>query len=56
MRPWHHPYFWPVVLVVLGVYFLLSNLGWLRWLEPKVVWPVLLIALGVWLLLRRARP
>ena len=56
MRPWNHRYFWPIVLVVLGVYFLLNNLGKLGWLEPKIVWPVVLIAIGVWLLLRRARP
>ena len=52
---WRHQYFWPVVLIVLGVYFLLSNLGWLKWLEPKIVWPVVLIALGAWLLVRRSR-
>jgi hypothetical protein len=52
---WRHQYFWPGVLIVLGVYFLLNNLGWLGWLEPKYVWPVVLIALGVFLLLRRAR-
>jgi hypothetical protein len=56
MRPWNHQYFWPGVLIVLGVYFLLNNLGWLWWLDPKYVWPVLLIGLGVWLLYRRSRP
>jgi hypothetical protein len=39
------------VLIVLGVLFLLSNMGWAwhihRW------WPVLLIGLGVWLFIRR---
>jgi ABC-type tungstate transport system substrate-binding protein len=54
-RYWRREYFWPTVLVVLGVYFLLNNLGWLGWLEPKIVWPVLLIALGAWLIIRRAR-
>jgi cadmium resistance protein CadD (predicted permease) len=52
---WHHQYFWPAVLIVLGVYFLLNNLGFLWWLEPRIAWPVVLIALGVWLLLRRSR-
>ncbi len=52
---WRREYFWPSVLVVLGIYFLLNNLGVLWWLEPKIVWPVLLIALGVWLIMRRAR-
>lgn len=53
---WRHQYFWPAVLIVLGVYFLLNNLGFLWWLEPKIVWPVVVIALGVWLLVRRSRP
>jgi hypothetical protein len=56
MSFWRHQYFWPSVLIVLGVYFLLNNLGVLWWLEFKFVWPVLVIGLGVWLLLRRSRP
>jgi hypothetical protein len=55
MTFWRHQYFWPVVLIVVGAYFLLSNLGLLKGLEPKVVWPVLVIALGIWLLVRRSR-
>jgi phage shock protein C len=55
MSPWRREYFWPLVLVVLGVYFLLNNLGLLDWLRPEVAWPVLLIALGGWLIIRRAR-
>ena len=56
MSFWRHQYFWPSVLIVLGVYFLLDNMGLMGWLHPEVVWPVLLIALGVWLLVRRSRP
>ena len=52
---WRREYFWPAVLVVVGVYFLLNNIGALWWLEPKYVWPVLLIGLGVWLIYRRSR-
>jgi hypothetical protein len=55
MRFWHHQYFWPAVLVVLGLYFLLNNLGLLEWLKPEIVWPIVLIALGVWLIIRRSR-
>ncbi len=54
-RPWRHELFWPVVLVVLGVYFLLNNLGLLTWLRGDIVWPVVLIALGVWIIVRRSR-
>jgi hypothetical protein len=52
---WRRDYFWPALLVLVGVYFLLNNLGWLEWLKPEIVWPVALIALGVWLIIRRSR-
>ncbi len=55
MNYWRREYFWPAVLIVLGLYLLLSNLGWLTWLRGDLVWPLLLIALGLWLILRRAR-
>jgi len=50
---WRREYFWPAVLVVLGVYFLLNNLNLLGWLRFDIVWPILLIVLGVWLIVRR---
>ena len=53
---WRKDYFWPVVLVLVGVYFLLNNLNLLWWLRFDVVWPVLLILLGAWLIIRRRRP
>jgi hypothetical protein len=56
MNLWRREYFWPVVLIVIGLYFLLSNLQLLSWLHADVVWPLILIAIGVWLILRRARP
>ena len=52
---WRKEYFWPTVLVVVGVYFLLSNVGLLEWLRFDIVWPVLLILLGAWLIIRRQR-
>jgi hypothetical protein len=55
VRYWRREYFWPALLVVAGVYFLLYNLGLLEWLKPEIVWPVVLIALGVWLIIRRSR-
>jgi len=54
-RFWRHELFWPAVLIVLGLYFLLSNMGLLSWLRGDLVWPLLLVALGLWLILRRAR-
>jgi len=50
---WRKEYFWPAVLVLVGVYFLLNNLNLLGWLRFDVVWPILLILLGVWLIVRR---
>jgi hypothetical protein len=55
MKIWHRAYFWPVVLILLGIYFLLRNTGLLNWLQADIVWPVLLIILGVWLIARRTR-
>lgn len=54
MNVWRREYFWPAVLIVIGLYFLLNNLGWLTWLRGDLVWPLLVIALGLWLILRRA--
>jgi hypothetical protein len=54
-RPWRSQLFWPVVLVLAGVYFLLRNLGFLEWIRPEVFWPIVLIVLGVWLIARRVR-
>jgi NhaP-type Na+/H+ or K+/H+ antiporter len=48
--------FWGgIVLVLVGVYFLLLNLGFLNWLSFDIVWPVVLIAIGVYLVVRRLR-
>ena len=55
MKYWRREYFWPAVLVVLGVYFLLNNLGLLNWLDWNIAWPVILIALGLYLVVRRLR-
>ena len=54
-EPWRSQLFWPAVLIVVGLYFLLRNLGLLDRLPPDVVVPVLIIALGVWLIARRVR-
>jgi cell wall-active antibiotic response 4TMS protein YvqF len=52
---WRRDYFWPALLIVAGIYFLLRNVGLLDWLRGDIVWPILLIALGAWLIVRRAR-
>lgn len=45
----------PVILIVIGVLFLLSNLGWLPRLGPLFAqwWPLILIVVGVSMLARR---
>ena len=42
-----------IILIVLGAYFLLANLGIFTNIHWEIVWPVILIALGLLLLLRR---
>ena len=50
---------WPIVLILLGVLFLLHNLGFLQWRELRVFlgtwWPVILIAVGAAQLARRRK-
>jgi hypothetical protein len=50
---------WPIILIVVGVLFLASNLGYLQWAELRGVlatwWPVILIAVGVEQLVRRMK-
>lgn len=44
-----------IVLIVVGLLFLLSTLGWLNFDWIARGWPLLLLLAGVWLLIRRAR-
>lgn len=46
----------PVLLIILGGLFLLSNLGLVRLEEILRFWPAALILLGVWMLYERMRP
>ena len=50
---WRREYFWPVLLIVIGVFFLLNNVGAFDRIPFGIVWPVLVILLGVWLIIRR---
>jgi len=43
------------LLIVAGAYFLLTNLGLLKWLSWDLVWPVVLIGIGLYLVIRRLR-
>lgn len=44
-----------IVLIILGALFLVSNLGWLWWLNWRLAWPAVLIAVGLLLLWNRTR-
>jgi TM2 domain-containing membrane protein YozV len=45
----------PAVMIVLGVIFLLNNLGVLRFSQIFRFWPIALIGLGVYMLIERSR-
>lgn len=42
------------LLVLLGLYFLLSELGFLNWLSSGIFWPLLIVAFGVYMFIRRS--
>lgn len=44
----------PIVLILIGAFFLLANLGLFHWIRWGFWWPVVLIGLGVLMLRRRA--
>lgn len=42
------------VLIVLGMFFLAANLGWLNWFDFGLLWPLILVALGVAIMVRHS--
>jgi hypothetical protein len=48
-------WFWGAVLVLLGAYFLLANLGLLGRVRADIFWPIVLILLGLVMLVSRRR-
>lgn len=40
-----------VILVLLGVFFLASNFGWINWGSLWKFWPLILVAVGVSMLM-----
>jgi phage shock protein PspC (stress-responsive transcriptional regulator) len=43
------------LLIVVGVYLLMQNLGWLSWLSGGVFWALVMIGIGVYLLRRNKK-
>ena len=44
-----------IILILLGAYFLLSELGLFSWISGAIFWPLAIIGLGVYLLIRRSK-
>lgn len=54
----HNSLFGPIILIAIGVYFLLNNLGYvtgvINWMAALQLWPLALILLGVNVIVRQA--
>lgn len=54
----HNSFFGPIVLIAIGVYFLLVNIGvisgGLNWLAALQLWPLALVLLGINIIVRQA--
>ena len=48
-----HGYFFGVLLLVVGAWFLIKELGWIA--STFSIWPVILIVFGLWLLVKHNR-
>ena len=42
-----------ILLIMLGIFFLLDNLHFLRWVDKDLLWPIIIIFVGAWLLIKR---
>ncbi len=42
-----------IIILVLGIFFLLSNLGIISWFSLERFWPLILIAIGFFILFKR---
>jgi len=47
--------FFGLVLIVIGVVFLLQNLGYLSSDAWKIIWPIIIIVIGLGFLFKRSR-
>ena len=41
------------ILMLLGAYFLLQEIGWLSWLQGDLIWPLLIIVFGLYLIKKK---
>jgi hypothetical protein len=42
-----------VILIVIGAFFLLREMGLLAGIDMNIAWPVALIVLGAWMVIRK---
>jgi len=43
------------LLIIFGIYFLFSKLGFLNWLHGGIFWPLIIVVFGVYMLVRRSQ-
>ena len=41
------------LLILFGIYFLLSQTGWFHWRSGAIFWPIVIIGVGAYMLMRR---
>lgn len=44
-----------LILLLLGAYFLLSEIGLFNWISGAVFWPLVIIGIGIYLLVKRSK-
>ena len=44
-----------LILVLLGAYFLLSEIGLFNWVSGAVFWPLVIIGIGIYMLVKRSK-
>ena len=45
--------FFGLISIVIGIIFLLKNLGYISGAAWSIIWPAILIMIGLWILLKR---
>ncbi|MFL7838296.1 MAG: PspC domain-containing protein [Candidatus Promineifilaceae bacterium] len=44
-----------IILILLGVYFLFSEIGLFHWISGAIFWPLLIIGIGLYMLISRKK-
>lgn len=54
-KPSHRARWFGILLILVGIFFLLDNLGLIKWIDKDLLWPIIIIFIGAWLLIKRWR-